>query len=40
MERFNNFIGMLIEAIIIGIIYIIILPVRILFSVGNKLVSR
>ena len=40
MERFSNYVGMLIELILIGIMYLIILPFKILYSLGNKLVSR
>lgn len=40
MERFNNFIGMLIETLLVGIIYMVILPFKVLHSLGNRLVSR
>lgn len=40
MERFNKYIGMLIEILLMGIICLIILPFRILYNLGNRLVSR
>lgn len=40
MERFNNFINMLIESVLVGIIFLITLPFRILYNLGNRLVSR
>lgn len=40
MERFKNYIDMLIELILMGIMYLIILPFKILYSLGNRLVSR
>lgn len=40
MERFKNYIGMLIELMLMGIMYLIILPFKVLYSLGNRLVSR
>ena len=40
MERFRNYIGMFIELILMGIMYLIILPFRVLYTLGNRLVSR
>lgn len=40
MERFNNFISMIIEFLIISIMYMIILPFRILYNLGRRLASR
>jgi hypothetical protein len=40
MERLKNYIGMFVELLIMGIMYLIILPVRVLYSLGNRLVSR
>lgn len=40
MERFNKYIGVLIEMLLMGIIYLVILPFRVLCNLGNRLVSR
>lgn len=40
MERFRNYIGLFIELILMGIMYLIILPFKVLYSLGNRLVSR
>ncbi len=40
MERFNNYLNGLIELVLLGIIYLIALPFRILYNLGNRLVSR
>ena len=40
MERFKNYVGSLIELILMGIMYLIILPFKILYSLGNRLASR
>ena len=40
MERFKNYIGMFIELVLMGIMYVIILPFKVLYSLGNRLVSR
>jgi len=40
MERFRNYTGMFIELMLMGIMYLIILPFKVLYSLGNRLVSR
>lgn len=40
MERFNKYINMLVEMIIMTFIYLIILPFRIIYSIGNRLTSK
>lgn len=40
MERLSQYIGGLIELFLLGIIFLIALPFRILYSLANRLVSR
>lgn len=40
MERFSNFISMVIEAILMAIIYLIILPFKVLYIISNRFASR
>ncbi len=40
MERFNNYMNMLVEMIVMAFIYLIILPFKIIYSIGNRLTSR
>jgi hypothetical protein len=40
MERFNNYLNGLIELVLLGIIYLIALPFRILYNLSHRLVSR
>lgn len=40
MERFKNYMGSLIELVLLGIIFLIALPFRLLYSLSHRLVSR
>ena len=40
MERFNNYMGSLIELVLLGIIFLIALPFRLLYGLSHRLVSR
>jgi len=40
MQRFNYYMSMLAEMIIIAFLYLIILPFKILCSIGSRLTSR
>jgi len=40
MERLNNYFGMFVEFVIMGIMYLIILPFRILYNLSSRLLSR
>jgi competence protein ComGC len=40
MERFNNYVGMIIEFLIISIMFLVLLPFRILYRLGSRLASR
>lgn len=40
MERLTKYVSGLIELFLLGIIFLIALPFRVLYSLGNRLVSR
>jgi hypothetical protein len=40
MERFTNYVSMIIELFLMAVIYVIALPFRLLYNLSNKLVSR
>lgn len=40
MERFSNYVGVLIEFLIISFIFLLILPFRVIYYFGRRLVSR
>ena len=40
MERFKSYVGMMAELIIIAVMYVIILPFKLLYGIGSKLNPR
>jgi hypothetical protein len=40
MERLSNYFGMFVEFVIMGIMFLILLPFRILYNLSNRLISR
>jgi large-conductance mechanosensitive channel len=40
MERFNKFIDAIMEFLIIGVLYLIFLPFRILYNLSSRSASR
>lgn len=40
MERFTNYIGIMIEFLIISFIFLLVLPFRVIYHLGRRLVSR
>jgi len=40
MERFNNYMNMLAELVIMAFLYLIFLPFKIIYSIGSRLTSR
>ena len=40
MQRLNNYFGMFVEFVIMGIMFLIVLPFRLLYNLSNRLMSR
>lgn len=40
MERLSNYFGMFVEFVIMGIMFLIVLPFRILYNLSSRLISR
>lgn len=40
MERLSNYVSEIIEVLLLGVIFLIALPFRLLYVLGNRLASR
>lgn len=40
MERFTNYVGVMIEFLIISFIFLLILPFRLIYHLGRRLVTK